>query len=176
MISETVFIMLQVCLIASFLVIFFFSYVGRVEKEIVEKQVTYLVDNFTSAQKYYITQPQIKQLIQQTIESIQPPNLKEEDKAVNESNYKLEQQAVQIILAFMLSGIIVFLTYVLYCINNDNPQGPIKMLIVSAILLMVVALTETVFLNTIAKHYISANPNYFRQKILKELKKFSESK
>lgn len=173
--EEVIFITLQVALIASFLVIFFFSYVSKVENTIAENQVKYLVDSFTEDQKYFITDPLTKDAISRSVAEIKAPDLSKEDEYVHDSNEKLKSTAYQIILAVFLVGIIIFSVYALYLMNRRDYRSIYKMLIISVILLATVAITETVFLNKIAHEYISADPNYFRNRILVQLKKFSEA-
>lgn len=173
--DEIIFIILQVSLIASFLVIFFFSYVSKIENLIVEDQVKYLIDSFTSDQKFFITDPVVKDTIKKSIVDIQAPDLTTEDEEVREHNEKLKGRSYQIILGILLVGLIVFFSYFLYCLNKGNIRPCLKMLITSLILLAAIAGTEIFFLNGIARKFVSVDPNYFRHKILIQLQKFSES-
>lgn len=173
--DEIIFIVLQVCLIASFLVIFFFSYVSDIENKIVQKQIEYLVDSFTDEQKYIITDPSVRQIIKNSIDNIQSPDLSQEDAEVEASNQQLENLAVQTVLIFLIIGIIIFLFYLLSSMLQGNVKGPIKILTTSIIILIAVGATEVTFLDGISRNYISADPNYFRMKILQQLKNFADS-
>lgn len=173
--DEIIFIVLQVCLIASFLVIFFFSYVSEIENKIVQKQIEYLVDSFTNEQKYIITDPSIREIIKNSVDSIQTPDLSQEDAEVEASNQQLENLAVQTVLICLIIGILIFLFYLLSSMMQGNVKGPIKILSTSIIILLAVGATEVTFLDGIARNYISADPNYFRMKILQQLKNFADS-
>lgn len=173
--EEVIFIILQVALIASFLVVFFFSYVSKVENEIVEDQVKYLIDSFTEDQKYFVTDPVTKEAIRQGIAEMKAPDLRKEDEHVKSRNTALKSNAYQIIFALLLVGLIIFATYSLTLMKKGDYRSIYRMIITSLILILTVAITEIFFLNKIARVYISADPNYFRNRILVQIKKFSEA-
>ncbi len=172
--EEIILITLQVTLVAGFLVVFFFSYASTVENEIVTKQVNYLVDSFTGSAKGLLD-PQTLNDIKSSIDSLNPPDLSEEDKEVEAKNLQLENQAVQIVMALVITGILIYLFYLIYSMRRGNVREAMKMLLVIAMILTAVAVTEVTFLNLIAKNYLSADPNYFRGRILSVLNNFAKN-
>ena len=173
--EEVIFIFLHVALIASFLVVFFFSYVSKIENLIVNDQVNYLIDGFTADQKYFITDLSIKEAIRKSVEEMKAPDLSSEDEHVYQRNKALKANAYQIILAVFLIGVLIFMTYAMHSINKGDSRSVYKMLITSVILLFAIALTEIFFLNCIARKYINVDPNYFRNRILIQLNKFANT-
>lgn len=172
--EEIILITLQVTLVAGFLVVFFFSYASIVENEIVTKQVNYLVDSFTGSASGFLS-PETLGVIKNSVDNINPPDMSEEDQEVVEKNAALETQAVQIIMALIITGILVYLFYLIYSMRRGNVREAMKMLLVIGMILTAVAITEVTFLNLVAKNYLTADPNYFRGRILTVLNNFAKN-
>lgn len=172
--EEIILITLQVTLVAGFLVVFFFSYASTVENEIVTKQINYLVDSFTGSAKSLLD-PQTLTVISDSVNELNPPDLSQEDQEVIEKNLVLENQATQVVMALIISGVVVYLLYLLYSMTQGNIYEAMKMLLVIAVILLAVAATEVTFLNLVAKNYITADPNYFRARILSVLNNFANN-
>lgn len=172
--EEIILITLQVTLVAGFLVVFFFSYASTVENEIVTKQVNYIVDSFTGSAKS-LMDPQTLDDIKSSIDALNPPDLSDEDQEVEEQNLLLENKSVQIVMALVITGILVYLFFLIYSMKKGNVREAMKMLLVIAMILTAVAITEVTFLNLIAKNYLSADPNYFRGRILSVLNNFAKN-
>lgn len=169
--EEIILITLQVTLVAGFLVVFFFSYASTVENEIVTRQVNYLVDSFTGSAKSLLD-PATLNDIKSSIDSLSPPDLSQEDQEVEAQNLQLENKSVQIVMALVITGILIYLFYLIYSMRKGNVREAMKMLLIIGMVLTAVAITEVTFLNLIAKKYLSADPNYFRGRILSVLNNF----
>ena len=173
-------IIFQVTLIAIFLTVFFFTYVSGVEKEEFEKQLNLIVDNV-------LTEDDIKQLIPQNLSSDQKEQLaiiisgaiesaktktalsqKNSIKKVITNNNTVKSATYKKIYYVLIIIIILCLIALVmgYCL-------PIFTQVKEAVIIVFfVAVTEFVFLQVIAKNYISADPNKVKVAISDAIKKW----
>jgi hypothetical protein len=171
---ETVSIILQVCLISSFIAIFFFTYVAKVEEEVVKTKVNYLVDSFTGDQKIFFKDPLIRSTFTKGIDKLEAPDMSKEDQLVQENNDKLFATAIDVVINMLSIAVIVYLLYFLSLSGKDS-KNALKVLVISLTTVVAVAITELGFLHIVVANYKALDPNYFRAKILKNLKNFSRS-
>lgn len=167
-------IIFQITLITIFLTVFFFSYVSKVEQDEFSSQIKFTVDQI-------LTDDDIKMLI--------PPNLNQKQKedlsvfvsgaleaakrksaislkssidSVNDNNNKIRSFSYKI-LVYIITFVVAISLIILalgYCLPNLAKQFKQAIIVV-----IFVGLTELVFLELIAKNYISANPNKIKSTI-----------
>lgn len=172
---------IQVAIIFAFLTIFFFSYVSKVENNEFKEQLDFVVDNIyrrheedikNIIDKYSVNDDK-KELLkmeiygmidlqedkikkESTIESIDIKN--NNNDIINNSKFYVK------IIASISICIIAFLFILMY--KGYDCFLPIKKYAIDGIvLLFFVFLVEILFLNIIVKNYITANPNYIKNKI-----------
>ena len=172
---------IQVAIIFAFLTIFFFSYVSKVENNEFKDQLDFVVDNIyrrheedikNIIDKYGVNEDK-KELLKMQIYGmidLQEDKLKKEStiesNEIKTKNNDIINNAtfyVKIIASVSLC-IIVLLFILMY--KGYDCFLPIKTYTKEAIaLLFFIFLVEILFLNIIVKNYITANPNYIKNKI-----------
>ena len=170
--SRSVFIsniFIHVAVMSLFLTIFFFTIAANQEKNIVEKQINFIVDEFIGNILFPLDnslKEYIKRKINSKLEDAKN-DLKDQDKKVNVQNNKIIKKAFTFALIFLIIVIfIVGITSFYY----KWPSHYIYYLIYSNIITLIfVAITETAFLFLIAKEYYSVDPNKIKLKILDKL-------
>lgn len=172
MIREVVFVLLEVSLIATFLAIFYFTYVKNVENNIVDQQISYLVTDLTDISKYVLDDEE-RQKIRDKLNEIQIPDLKEEDKRVINNNNKIENQATIYISVLLSVGFLAFIAYYIHSTKIGKGDIVFGDFMNALVILLAVAITEYLFLNLIVKNYRSVKVNNIKYKILENINNFS---
>ena len=170
MLSETITNgILHVVLISVFIGIFFFTYASRVEQNIVKERSREIVRDITNDIKTFAPKGSIS-FLGKIANQIQPPDLREEDKEVEEKNKALLEKATKVLAVLFVVGISVslFLSYK-YGFSFKT------LLIHNFIILFFVALTEFSFLTFFAQNYITIDSNFVKYKTLDTLIKFGQS-
>ena len=160
-------ILVHVGILAVFLTIFFFTIAVTVEKDILEKQIEFIVDVLVGNIFKGIGNDQKIELKNIIDNSLNSSDFEPLDKQTEKSNQKIIQES------FKFLGILIFIVLlILIVLGYIYKWGwiHIKLLIFGAILsLIFVGVTESSFLLLIASNYLSADPNNIRRKIVDEL-------
>lgn len=161
-------VLLSVVLISMFICIFFFTYASTVERQIVVKQTKDLVNDLSQD---IVQIPIISQNLKPYVESWKLPDSSSQDKKVDDANNLLIKKAYTIVFTFaiVILTIVVILAY-LYEISFFH------LFIPNLIILVFVGLTEFLFLQCIARNYVSFDPNYAEYKIIGSLREFANTK
>lgn len=167
--SEIATIILQVVLIATFIGVFFFTYASKIEKEIVEDQMDYIVKDIVNNIKIFIPENKRKD-VSDFIKNMTIPDMKREDKLVDDMNKGLLNKAVIVLSILVIVGVIA--VYIMSIKYNFTLMPIIKE---SLIVLAFVGLTEFVFLRYIGKNYRSGDPNIVKYELINSFQKFAQS-
>ena len=173
-------IIFQVTLIAIFLSVFFFLYVSNVEKEEFKSQINFIVDHILSENDIKsiipskITPEQKAQLsifVSGAFESAKTKTKLESKDAINSiiNNNNNIKNATYTKILYTLIIVIVFCVIVLllgFCLPI------VQQLKEALIVVFFVALTELLFLQIVAKNYISADPNKVKAVIASSIKEW----
>ena len=176
-------IIFQITLITIFLTVFFFSYVSNVEQDEFTSQINFTVDQI-------ITDDEINLLIPQNLTKKQKEDLsifisgaleaakrksvitlQSSIDSVNVNNSNIKSNSYKII-GYIVTSVVVLCIIVLamgYCLPNLVKQFKQAIVVVCFI-----GLTELLFLNLVAKNYISANPNKIKATIAEAIKKWTK--
>lgn len=164
-------VLFQVSFIAIFLSIFFFFYVTKVEKDEFQKQIDIIVNNILTDDEVNklipdnLTQDKKENLsiiISGVIESAKQKSFIDEKQSINDvinSNNNIQSATYKKIYIVLIVLVVLSFIGILfgYCL-------PIAKEIYSALwVVFFVGITELVFLEIIAKNYISADPNKVRK-------------
>jgi hypothetical protein len=166
--KDIVSLAIQVTFVYTFLTIFFFVYVQKVEKEEFVSQMNLIVDTLFNDIKndmpnlintsYPVKQEDIVVLVDGIIglfESKIAVDAQGTVKQVYEQNQNVKKSAFKSLIKF-ISIVVIFATIVIligYCV-------PIKYQLKKALVVVIfVGLTELMFLQVVAKNYITADPN-----------------
>ena len=164
--------LIQGAIVFAFLTFFFFTYVVNVEKEEFEKQVNMVVDvifeRYSEKIKPVLSNKWAKAALYGSIVSTEEDFIKstlKDTEELNRKNKEIISSAVKSVGMFMIVTILIIIAlhFYGYCI-------PFKDITKEAIfILFFIFLVEFTFINLIAKNYISANPNYVKNKIARSI-------
>ncbi|ARF09485.1 hypothetical protein Indivirus_1_108 [Indivirus ILV1] len=157
-------IILHIIILATFIIIFFFTYGSYLEGKIVKQQMEYITDDLVGDIK--VVAPELAVGLKKSLETLPKLNLDEADKVVEENNSKLRTKSLLIIGAVILVGI-----GIVYGMSRYF-NFPLKdIIIVNIVSLIVVGLTYFIFSTFFIAYYRSADPSFVKKKILESLKK-----
>ena len=157
-----IFILLNILLISTFIVIFFFTYGDTLEKNIIIDQMSFLVDNIYNDVKIY--GKNTSNLIKKQINNYSPPDTTTQDNYVKSLNKKTIQKAINAITIFII--ILLVIIALIYYKNKVKLQ---PLIIKSIIILISVGITEYIFLSHFGSKYISLNPNSVKLSIINNI-------
>jgi hypothetical protein len=173
-------IALHVLILFTFLTVFFFAYISKLEKQNLNNVTDGLIDEKTNDLLNTVDQWQNKlntwntnfdiKIDWNTVDNI-ADNLIEKSKdqtpKIKENNDKLFKESMIIIssLFILFIGIVVFLMLLGYNIHLKH------IIIVNVIIFSLTGLVEYLFFTNVASKYIPVNPNFTTNTILDRLKK-----
>lgn len=141
-----------------FVPILFFTYGAYIEKNIVKKQVTRLIDNLTETAKD----------LGYDIPKIDIPINKDLDKVVKDSNSKLIKKAFLYLTVGFLGGLALTVGLWIYAKKNFDYK---HMAYENFGLLFLVSLTELAFFGVVSRNYRTLDSNKIKHYILTEVAK-----
>lgn len=161
-------IIITIIFIASFIGIFFFTYVSLIEKQIVLRQLNYITKDLTSTFSA-ISNPQLKISLQNILHNLKQPDMTDIDNKVSRSNNELK------IKAFKILGYLLFFGLLLAYFFSVQFKFDLSDLIIKNLLtLILIAFIYFIFITYLAKEYISADPNYVKTIIITTLEEYSK--
>lgn len=172
---------IQVAIIFAFLTIFFFSYVSSVENTEFKDQLDFVIDNIYKRHeldiknlidKYSLNQDkkdllkmQIYGMIDLEEDKLKKESKKESDDIKIKNSDIISNATFYVKIIGSISLVIVVSLFILMY-NKYDCTLPLKTYAKEAIaLLFFIFIVEILFLNMIVKNYITANPNYIKNKI-----------
>ena len=158
-------IILNICIISSFIGIFFFTFGMKYEAIIVNKQIKYLVNDLTSDILCLLPENVITNLKGQ-LNNYKLPDSSHIDKIVEKSNNKLKNKAKSVITALLSFCVIITLYLKSKYSNELTNEVVIDIFKETFIILIVVALTEFSFLTLIGGNYMSVDPYNVKNNII----------
>jgi len=168
-------ILLQVALISIFIIILFFTYGISLEKDILDKQINYVVQKFKILR---LIMPNTDISNNPLINSIKVEDNPEIIKQIDDNNNKLKKKSIIIILILFLVVIITVLFIGFkYKIIDDNKKQLrygeyIKNLLKDNLLILLfVGLTYTAFITFIGHKYLYINPNLIVKNVYEKIVK-----
>ena len=161
-------VVLQVLLVFCCLTIFYYNYVISVEKTDVATQLDIVVARLLGDKSQYAFLNDSKVQSRGALEGIKEKqiiDMIDSTQNVQKSNQQLQNQSITLlwqIIGFLLA--VVALVWVFIgCVNikQELKEG--------AIMCVFIILTEFIFLNSISKNYISADPNHMMRTVCETL-------
>jgi hypothetical protein len=176
--DEAVKIMMQVFFVVTFLSLFFFLYVVRVEKEIFISQINFVVDDvvdtfqrdLATAVPVKDAREQIELAIGREIQTFQPeqgnyPNIMAANRDVMDQTKRIVFLLGVVLFSVMVAVVVYgFCTHFSYQVFEN------------LLTLGFLGLTEFLFLNLVTRDYIAVNPNHVRYFILNSIQVYAEGK
>jgi hypothetical protein len=143
----------------SFLTIFFFLHGADIEKEIVENNLNYIIDESIDNYVILLSDEQKKEVYKK-LNEFKFDNMDEEDEKVKSSNKKLQNKS------FIITGILIVCVFIIVSgIVVYKNYNYTEILLKNSILLVGIAMVEYLFLLNFGSKFISANTNYIKGKI-----------
>ena len=168
--NDMAYILFGVILIATFIAIFFFTYVAKVEGEVIKNQITDIVDDLTESSTLVFTPDQLQAISVMIEQRLKMPDMSKEDQEARENNDRLKQKALKYFGIGISIGIIIIL--VMWKIYDLDMLEIIKY---SLITLILVGITEYLFVTIVSKNYVIIDPNYVRYLIAITLRNYANS-
>ena len=168
---------IQSCIVFIFLTIFFFSYVSSIEKDEFETQLDTIVDDIYNQYKDKIkvlfpAYEKEKDILKTTIYGIidQSENTIEkstqiQNEIIDSQNQKIIYNSIYFVLGYLFICIFILGIFSYFGLNI-NLQDNLKE---GLFILVFIFITEFLFLNIIAKNYLSGNANNVIKKIAKTI-------
>jgi hypothetical protein len=157
-------LLFQFSLIISFITLFFFTYVKKVEQDIIENQVDTIMNELGNELK--TLSPDLVQIIKDSV-SKQPEAI---DQSIVENNKKLLNNALQFLIP--IAGVSIFVSLGLIRFFNLSFRYT---LIYSISGLAVIAIVEFMFLHVFARNFRTIDSNAIKKSIVEELIKLNQS-
>ena len=159
-------VLFQVTFIFAFLTTFYFVYVVNVEKEEFSTQIGIIIDkllsnNISNIVPANLTSAQKQQLAIAISGAVSVANAQNKISSKSDDTDQVKKNNKTRKIAFgALSGVVLLLVLLTIIAIFLGYCMPIKTQIMEALwIILFVGITEFIFLNIIAKNYISANPN-----------------
>lgn len=162
---------LQVSLVSAFLGFFYFTFVDKIEREIVVGQVTDVVNDFTN-NNLLLLNSNVVATLRKKLSTLSPPDMSEQDAETSYKNSFLEREAFMILFTIALSGIIFFIGHAIFVYKAGYSREAGYVLLEALIMLGAIALTEYCFLTFITQKFMTADPNVIRAAVIKKLIQF----
>lgn len=175
---ESTKVFMQIFFVVSFLCLFFFLYVVKVEKEQFETQVNYIVDNilddFLKHINTIIPNARYRALLGEELRTI-VSSWTVQTKAyaqIEENNEALLEKTKYIVINYAI--ILVAVLVSLFLLGFCNELG--TSLFENLIIVFFIGLTEFLFLHFVASQYLAADPNKVKYIVLNTVEKFAIQK
>ena len=165
---EIAYIILASTLIAGFISIFFFTYVAKVEEEIIEKEIKQIsrdtikdISPFLSSEDKLLLKYVLKY-------GIPRPDMSEQDRIAEEKNKKVVNDTLMAFgIAIAIAVAIFLVIWLKYRFNLTDA------LVKIFVILVAVAVTELLFATYVLKNYILVDSNYANYTLLDRLQLYT---
>ena len=168
---DVAYILLGVILIASFITIFFFTYVSKVEGQVVKNQIADIVGNLTDNTKLIFTPTQLNIISAVLEQYLTMPDMRETDDRAEQNNREIQQNAIKIFGIGIAIGV-----FILLLMWYKYKFSMAELLKYSFITLFMIGITEYLFVTIVSKNYIIVDPNYVRYLIVRNLRDYANTK
>jgi hypothetical protein len=172
--QELCYMILSFLFIATFIVIFFFTYVSKVEEKIIVSHVEKMTSDMFEETDLFL-QPEQKELISLIIKNNKPKipdSILEDDKRVEENNKELLDKSIKIFSGIVIIGLIIIA--ILYY-KSKEPINLRRVIRNSLIVLIFIAVLEFCFVRIISQNYILIDSNLFKSLFFKKLSEYANS-
>lgn len=173
--SEFFKIMIQVFMMFTFLSLFFFLFVVKVEREEFNHQIKFitqnLVDELGQELKPYFPEPQpfLQELCKILTQIYNNTTIDPQSHSIQQHNQEIINHTVQLVVKVGLVLITAMLCTVIfkYALHLKQHFWENFMVLVS------LGLVELIFLETVTKNYISADPNFVKKTLFENVATFA---
>lgn len=165
-------IILHTILIGTFLCIFFFTYVKHTEEIIVKNQIDFTIKDLIGDIGIILSDDDLNKLNGYLDPYLKvPESIKEQDDIVKKKNKQIMKKAIKSISIIVIIGLFTMLV-----LWKLKPFSMKDLLIENLSVLLFVALTEFIFLNLVAKNFITLDPNVVKSQVITTIQDFLNEK
>lgn len=168
--QEIAYIILSFVIIATFIAVFFFTYVSDIEADIIKTQIDKVITDFVSTTNIVLTPDQKSQVGEIITENLTVPDMSEDDRKAAETNRDLIKKSMIIFGSLVGAGLL--LVIVLWYRYRFDILDIFKY---SLIMLGVIAMTELLFVTLVTKNYVLIDQNYLSYLVITNLQKYADS-
>lgn len=160
-------ILIHVAIVSFYLTLFFFIFEHNFKRNIVEKQIDTVIDNFVNKSLKPLPTNRRKDIKKQVNKAFENSRYEHIDDEAKENNKNVFQKSL--IFLFTVLAIVIIISIVLGNYYKWNPKY-ITFLINSAIVsLIFIAISEISFMFLISRNYTFSDPNNIKYKIIETL-------
>lgn len=168
--NDVAYILLGVILVASFIAVFFFTYVSKVEEAVVRNQVSDNIDDLADGSRLWLGTDALQAISNVIDNEVKMPDMTKEDEEVRLRNKELKTKAL------LWFGIGIGVGLIVLLLMRWRYKLEMKEILkFSLITLCLVALTEYLFVTIVSKNYVVVDPNYVRYLIAKNFQQYARS-
>ena len=168
--EEIAYIILSFILLATFISIFFFTYVASVEGQMVKNQIDDTIKSFLSGTKVLLPSNVRENLKAILDANLKAPDMSTQDQDTANSNKKLINQAL--LIFGVLLGVGVAVIGIIWYFYRFSVFNVLKY---SFLILAIIALTEFLFVTFVIKNYRLIDRNYLNYLIIDTLNSYKNS-
>ncbi len=168
--QEIAYLILTFTLSATFIAVFFFTYVSGVEADIIKNQINGVITEFVQSSQLILSPDEKSKIGQLIIQNMAIPDMSQQDKEATDNNNRLIKKSMIIFGSILGIGILILLAlYLMYKFNIG------ELLKYSFIILGLVMLTEIMFVTFVTKNYKLIDTNYIKYLLIKNLENYVKS-
>lgn len=167
---DIAYIVLSFVLIATFISIFFFTYVSHVEETMVKDQINTVVGNFVNSSNLVLSESEKETIGNAILNNISVPDMSGDDRDAENTNKSLLKKSI--LIFSVMGGIGMVIVLILWRIYKFSLTTVLKY---AFSMLVVIALTELIFVTLVIKNYVLIDQNYLYYLILNNLNAYSRS-
>jgi len=168
--QEIAYIILSFIITATFISVFFFTYVSSVEADIIKSQISNVIEDFVNSTNLVLTPTQKAEIGKVIVNSLSVPDMSSQDAQAAQTNNKLLKKSA--IVFGMLIGIGIVIIAVMWYIYRFSVWEILKY---SLLILVLVAVTEILFVTFVTKNYRLIDQNFLTYLIVTNLQKYANS-
>ena len=154
-------VLFNTLLLITFITIFFFSYVSKVEKQIVDTQVTSLIQDLNREMSIVLSAEE-EQKLRAYVSTLKVDT--SSDKDVEANNAEIRRKTYRILgIILAIGGVLLITSIVAFKVDVK------ELFITGGVSLLAVAFTEFIFATFFAKNYKTLDENYVKLAIINAL-------
>ena len=161
-------ILLNVLLIATFIIFFYFTIGIKIETTLIDNQMSFLSDNLYD--NVTLLGPDAYNSFKNTINTIDITNDTNLNTLIDQQNQDIKNKGIKVYSVFA-SIVVLFLGALFYLHKNDiNYKSILKNNILLIIFIMII---YTIFLSFFSSKYLSVDPNKIKLTLLNNMKQYN---
>lgn len=156
-------IILHIVFIATFIIIFFFTYGSYLEEKVIKQQMSYITNDFVSSLGIFA--PTVGPILKAKLNASSKPVMSEADQQAATNNRSLRNKSL------MLLAVVIIIGFgSVYYISRRYGFTMKEILIANTVSLFALGLTYFLFSTYFVAYYRSMDPNFVKKKFLEAIR------